>query len=165
MAEGSAPPSDAGRKLALISAHMFLRVTISCQGLAAEPIFVGELCGGDASAAMKLLAQCSGAAGLLQFLLNPTFGTLSDRFGRKAFFLLGPAWCAFGNLLTALFPRSIPMFCVMRVLNRTLATMSGSTVCAAALSDCASGDALSVAFARLGSAASLGTPPPPPPPP
>ena len=32
---------------------------------------------------MRLLALISSSSGLLQFFLNPTFGTLSDRFGRR----------------------------------------------------------------------------------
>ena len=139
-----------------ISFHMLLRVTIGCMGLAAEPLFVSDLCAGDASRAMRLLAQTSGASGLLQFLLNPTFGTMSDTFGRKAFFMVGPLTNAVSNLLSALFPTNMPLFAVLRVVSKALATLSGSTVCAAALSDCAKGDALSAASARLGSCASLG---------
>jgi MFS family permease len=139
-----------------ISLHMLLRVTIGCMGLAAEPLFVRNLCGGDASRAMRLLAQTSGASGLVQFVFNPTFGTLSDTFGRRVFFMVGPLTNAIGNLLASLFPSNLPLFACTRVICKAMATLSGSTVCAAALSDCASGDALSVAHARLGSCASLG---------
>lgn len=139
-----------------ISLHMLLRVTVGCMGLAAEPLFVGHLCGGDASAAMRLLAQTTGLSGLVQFLLNPTFGTMSDTFGRKIFFMVGPLTNAIANLCCALFPTNVPLFAVTRVVAKAMITLSGSTVCAAALSDLASGDALSNAFARLGSCASLG---------
>ena len=154
--KAAAKTSSNALKLNLISAHMFLRVAVGCQGLAAEPLFVGALCQGDASAAMQLLAQSSGACGLLQFLLNPTFGVLSDTFGRKVFFVLGPLSNVIGNTMIALNPTSKAVFFVCRTINKTMQTVSGSTVCAAALSDCASGDDLSVAFSRLGSAASLG---------
>jgi DHA1 family tetracycline resistance protein-like MFS transporter len=139
-----------------ISFHMLLRVSVGCMGLAAEPLFVGNLMGGDASAAMVLLARTSGASGLVQFLFNPTFGTLSDSFGRKIFFMVGPLTNAIGNLCCALFPTNTALFAITRVLGKAMATLSGSTVCAAALSDLATGDALSSAFARLGSCASLG---------
>lgn len=61
-----------------------------------------------------------------------------------------------GNTLIALNPTSKSVFFTCRTINKTMQTISGSTVCAAAHSDCASGDALSGAFAKLGSAASLG---------
>ena len=139
-----------------ISLHMLLRVTVGCMGLAAEPRFVGNLYGGDPSAAMRLLAQTSGASGLVQFLLNPTFGMMSDTLGRKIFFMVGPLTNAIANLCCAIFPTNIPLFAITRVIAKAMITLSGSTVCAAALSDLASGDALSNAFAQLGSCASLG---------
>eukprot|EP01052_Picozoa_sp_SAG31_P009997 SAG31_NODE_535_length_14348_cov_11.339603_20_plen_148_part_00 len=125
-----------GRLLLLINAHMFLRVAISCQILAAEPLLITAMMG-DPSVAMRVLAACSGASGFLQFALNPTFGTLSDTFGRKLFFEVGPAWCIIGDALIGLFPSSVSVFAVCRVLNRTMRTLSGSTVSSAALSDCA----------------------------
>lgn len=156
MGEEVQPANSNQASLNRISLHMLLRVTVGCMGLAAEPLFVGKLYGGDASAAMRLLAQTSGASGLLQFLLNPTFGTLSDTIGRKIFFMIGPLSNAIANLCCALFPTNVELFAVTRVIAKAMGTLSGSTICAAALSDVASGDALSNAFARLGSCASLG---------
>ena len=81
-------------------------------GNLAEPVLVTTMCGGDASSGMRLLANSSLAAGLMQFALNPTFGTLSDRFGRRKFFLVGPAISALSMLLLAAFPRMPVFFCV-----------------------------------------------------
>ena len=73
---------DVRRKLLLINAHMFARVTVGCSNMASEPLHAVALCGGDVSAGMAVLSLVSGLSGLLQFVLNPTFGTLSDRYGR-----------------------------------------------------------------------------------
>jgi MFS family permease len=149
-------PAGRAKSVRMISAHMFLNVCNKCQGLTAEPLLATAICGGDASAAMRMLASSSLVSGVLQFLLNPTFGTLSDRFGRKPFFLIGPAssiaWCG----LVAAFPRNRALFLLCRTLSKALGTLSGSTICSAALSDCASGDELSTASGRLGSAACTG---------
>ena len=64
------------------------------------------MCGNDATVAMQLLATSSGVSGLVQWALNPTFGKLSDRYGRRPFFLIGPAWNALGNCLIALNPQN-----------------------------------------------------------
>ena len=65
---------------------------------------------------MRLLALISSSSGLLQFFLNPTFGTLSDRFGRKPFLLIGPAWNTIGNALIA-YTQSPSLFMVLRVVS------------------------------------------------
>jgi MFS family permease len=141
---------------ALLSAHMFLRVTVGCCNMATEPMHAVAMCGGDVTAAMALLASSSGLTGLLQFVLNPTFGTLSDRFGRRPFFFVGPAWNCVGNLLIALNPRRRALFFVLRAVGKTLQTLSGSTITMAALSDCATGEQLTAWSAWLGSAACAG---------
>ena len=64
---------------------------------------------------MRLLALISSSSGLLQFFLTPTFGTLSDRFGRKPFLLIGPAWNTIGNALIA-YTQSPSLFMVLRVV-------------------------------------------------
>ena len=143
-------------KLNWIHLHMLLRIFCACQDLAAEPLLVTAMCGGDATAAMRMLASSSLGAGIIQFLLNPTFGTLSDRFGRKPFFLVGPLCSVFFNALIALQPSARTLFFCLRTAGKTLSTLSGSTVCSAAISDCVEGDELSIANARQGAAVGLG---------
>ena len=93
-------------KLLLINAHMFMRVTVGCSNMASEPVHALAMCGNDATVAMQMLATSSGISGLVQWLLNPTFGKLSDRYGRRPFFLIGPAWNTVGNFLIAMNPRN-----------------------------------------------------------
>lgn len=143
-------------KLLLINAHMFMRVTVGCTNMASEPVHCIRMCGGDPTAAMQLLATSSMASGLVQWALNPTFGKLSDRYGRRPFLLVGPIWNTLGNFLIAMNPNNRLAFAVLRVIGKTLQTLSGSTTSMAALSDCASGDRLTFWSAWLGSAACVG---------
>ena len=69
------------------------------------------MCGNDATVAMQLLATSSGISGLVQWLVNPTFGKLSDRYGRRPFFLIGPAWNTVGNFLIAMNPHNKVVHC------------------------------------------------------
>jgi MFS-type transporter involved in bile tolerance (Atg22 family) len=74
--------------------------------VASEPVHALAMCGYDATVAMQLLATSSGISGLVQWLVNPTFGKLSDRYGRRPFFLIGPAWNTVGNFLIAMNPHN-----------------------------------------------------------
>ena len=81
---------------------MFFRVFNSCQNIQGEPQLVLDLCNGDVSAGMRLLAASSTCTGLIQFLINPSIGKLSDKFDRKPFFQIGPAFNVLSNGLIAL---------------------------------------------------------------
>ena len=63
--------------------HMLVRVFQSCQNIQGEPQIALDLCRGDVSSAMRLLAATTTVGGLVQFLANPTLGGASDTFGRK----------------------------------------------------------------------------------
>ena len=79
-------------------------------------------------------------SGLLEFCLNPTFGKLSDRIGRRPFFLVGPAYVFLGNAVLAAFaknlsPSMLPLILVNSLLRKVAATVSGSVASVTALSD------------------------------
>ena len=107
--------------------HMFARVFNACQNIQGEPQIVLDLCRGDVSASMRLLATTSTAGGLLQFLMNPSIGGLSDTYGRKAFLRIGPLFNIVSNATIALFPSNFWAFCVLRTLDDALTTLSCST--------------------------------------
>eukprot|EP01043_Picozoa_sp_COSAG02_P060911 COSAG02_NODE_8063_length_2726_cov_2.042254_1_plen_392_part_00 len=110
-----------------------------------------DLCGGDVSKAMTVLATSSTMGGLLQFVVNPTLGGASDTFGRKKFLAIGPAFNIFSNGFIALFPKNFLAFIILRTLDDAFTTLSGSTTTSAAISDCASGPDLAIAMSKLGS--------------
>jgi MFS family permease len=105
---------------------------------------------------VRLLATSSTAAGLLQFLLNPSLGKLSDTYGRKLFMMIGPYFNVLSNAMIALFPSSFWNFAFFRTLDDVVTTLSGSTTSSAAISDCASGQGLAIAMSRLGTYIGLG---------
>ena len=160
MASAPSPaPLDAATKAKNVQRlyiHMFARVFNACQNIQGEPQIVLDLCRGDVSASMRLLATTSTAGGLLQFLANPSIGGLSDTYGRKAFLRIGPLFNIVSNATVALFPSNFWAFCVLRTLDDALTTLSGSTTTSAAISDCAAGPELAIAMSKLGSYIGLG---------
>jgi MFS family permease len=154
--QGATMSRSTSRKLLLINAHMLARVTVGCSNMASEPVHAVALCGGDVSAGMAVLSLVSGLSGILQFVLNPTFGTLSDRYGRKPFLLIGPMWNCVGNFLIAMNPTRRYVFALLKVVGKTLQTLSGSTTSSAVLTDLVSGDKLTVWSAYMSTAACTG---------
>ena len=49
-----------------------------------------KLCGGDAAAGMKTLANSQGLVGILSLIINQAGGRFSDATGRKTGLLVGP---------------------------------------------------------------------------
>lgn len=47
---------------------------------------------GNAAAAGSLLASTMAASGLVEFLVGPSFGKLTDSFGRRIFFYAYPVY-------------------------------------------------------------------------
>ena len=93
-------------------------------------------------------------SGLLEFCLNPTFGKLSDRIGRRPFFLVGPAYVFLGNAVLAVFaknlsPSMLPLILVNSLLRKVAATVSGSVASVTALSDVSSGRAFAINISKL----------------
>eukprot|EP01045_Picozoa_sp_COSAG04_P041660 COSAG04_NODE_12776_length_636_cov_0.525140_1_plen_208_part_10 len=134
------PSNDAQRRMAStlggLNRRAFLNVSVVTLCIQAEIQLVTELCGGDAARTALFLSTTSGFVGLTEFLLNPTLGRLSDRFGRRFFLLIGCTYCAVGNTLVGLLQPSLPVVAVNRVLSWALLTVSGSVVGSAAISDC-----------------------------
>jgi MFS family permease len=130
---------------------MLVRVFQSCQNIQGEPQIMLDLCNGDVSRAMTVLATSSTVGGLLQFIVNPTLGGASDTFGRKTFLKIGPAFNILSNGFIAMFPSNFWAFIVLRTLDDAFTTLSGSTTTSAAISDCASGPDLAIAMSKMGS--------------
>jgi MFS family permease len=93
--------------------------------MASEPVQAVAICGGDATAAMQMLASSSALSGLLQWALNPTFGKLSDIYGRKPFLMIGPSTNCLFNCLIATNPTNRRLFVALRVLGEPSAARAG----------------------------------------
>jgi len=134
--------------------HMAINVGINTLCVTTRPPLLQELTG-DPQRTGNLLSLWAGGIGLLEYLLNPAIGRLSDAHGRKSFLLLGPV----ANLLfkgnMALFP-SVNNLMLERIFSGCLTTMSGSTTCSAVLSDLSTGKGLAIQGAGLGMYAGIG---------
>jgi MFS family permease len=154
----------------LLYAHMFLNVTVLCLPIQARPVIIKALTKGDAGRTAAILAGLTSAVGLAEFLVNPVVGRLSDCLGRRPFLLLSPVASAglkllFFRLIAAAGKRggrgsgalTARLLALERVICGALATVSGSTLCSAVLSDLYSDEGeRAAASAVLGSWAGIG---------
>lgn len=111
---------------------------------------------GDAAATARLMGLMSASAAALELVINPVFGRLADKYGRKPFLLLAPAMISASHLAVGLFPTSL----VMAFADRTISgAMILSFVLAqnAALSDLFSGQELVLALCQNGTALGVGS--------
>lgn len=136
--------------LKAIKAHVFLSVMEHCISLQSEPLLITKLCGGDAAAAMRILANSQGLVGVLSLIINQAGGRISDATGRKTGLLVGPLLnivlgaFAFGN------PSSRQAIVVCRILRMIVTTFSNTVMVQASLLDALPGWRIGGAFAELG---------------
>lgn len=123
--------------------------------LQSEPMLVRELCNGNVSDAVQVLANTQGLVGLLGLFLNQIGGKLSDSIGRKPGLLLGP----FGNILLGQLVyfnssnRLLVLVC--RVMRMVITTFSNTVMISAALADTCSGKDLAAAASLMGASTGL----------
>jgi len=140
----------------LIAAHMGLNVAALTATLTSRPGMVIDLYNGDASAAATQMTAWTTSVGLLEFVLNPWCGWLSDSFGRKPCLLLSPVISVLLKLNAFRNP-SLRNLALERIISGAATTLSGTTSSSSALSDiCPTSTSLSLATAQLGTAAGLG---------
>ena len=85
-----------------LSWSFFLGVTALCTPLQVEPEIITKLYKGNLASAATAITSMSALAGLLEFALNPSMGSMSDVIGRRPFFIFGPLIVAVSNALVAL---------------------------------------------------------------
>eukprot|EP00928_Gymnodinium_smaydae_P080474 TRINITY_DN64161_c0_g1_i1.p1 TRINITY_DN64161_c0_g1~~TRINITY_DN64161_c0_g1_i1.p1 ORF type:complete len:504 (+),score=91.80 TRINITY_DN64161_c0_g1_i1:60-1571(+) len=96
----------------------------------------------------SILSSWAAAIGIIEFLLNPTIGSLSDSVGRRPFMLASPIACVVLKSWVAVRPSILSLSCE-KIVCDSLRTLSGSTMCAAALMDVLRGDEMAGAFGEL----------------
>jgi len=144
------------RQAQLIAAHMGLNVAALTATLTSRPGMVIALYDGDASAAATQMTAWTTSVGILEFVLNPWCGWLSDNFGRKPCLLLSPVVSVLLKLNAFRNP-SLRNLAMERIISGAATTLSGTTSSSSALSDiCPTSTSLSLATAQLGTAAGLG---------
>jgi DHA1 family tetracycline resistance protein-like MFS transporter len=136
--------------------YMALKVIQDTTTTSVWPLLLKDLYGGDVALATTAAATMSSLCGVVELFVNPIVGNLSDAFGRKAFFFLGPVANVVLSVLQIRFQTSIPMAFAQRVICQSLSTVSGSTIGSAVLSDVVSGNKYSEALGKLASFAGVG---------
>ena len=120
--------------------------------LQAEPLLIRRLVNNDPVTTAKVMANTSGAIGILGLLVNQFGGKLSDVIGRRPLFYLGPIVSVVMGIMTHQFSRSFNVVVGARIARILFTGFSSSVMCSAALSDVLSGKELSVAWSHMGAA-------------
>lgn len=115
---------------------------------------------GDSAQAAALMASAQSYGAMLEFLLNPLFGQLSETFGRKTFLNTMCGYSIIGNLILAKDPfmkiGKVPFIVINKALSGLLSSQSGSAMGVNAISDVSTGTQLGVNIARMSGAFGLG---------
>mmetsp|Transcript_54996 Transcript_54996/g.159199 ORF Transcript_54996/g.159199 Transcript_54996/m.159199 type:complete len:422 (-) Transcript_54996:73-1338(-) len=109
---------------------------------------VHDILNGDSAATARTMGLMSSAAALLEVFLNPVFGRLSDKYGRKPFLLLAPALDAALHALVAAFPKSLKVNIIDRVITGSMIYCFISPVNAALTDLYGTGPTLTAKMAR-----------------
>lgn len=84
------------------------------------PLLLKDLYGGNLALAAAAAATTSSICGMVELLVTPAVGNLSDRFGRRAFFMIGPFVNVLVSLLQIRYQRSVPVAFVQRIVGQSL---------------------------------------------
>lgn len=76
--------------------------------------------GGDAVATVKAMGLMSTFAALIELVVNPVLGKLSDEYGRKPFMMMAPLVNAFLHSLVALMPNNLSMQFIDRMISGSM---------------------------------------------
>eukprot|EP00931_Biecheleriopsis_adriatica_P117212 TRINITY_DN92750_c0_g1_i1.p1 TRINITY_DN92750_c0_g1~~TRINITY_DN92750_c0_g1_i1.p1 ORF type:complete len:434 (+),score=64.13 TRINITY_DN92750_c0_g1_i1:78-1379(+) len=133
----------------------FMFVTAVAMVIPTRAPMVLDIKKGDAAATARVLGLMSSCAAAIELFINPVFGQLSDMFGRKSFFLIAPAIDAFLHTLVAIFPKSLAVTFVDRMISGAM-IFAFKAPLTASLSDLFSGPQLASWLAKQGAAFGLG---------
>lgn len=112
---------------------------------------ISDCTGNDPARTSTLLAATSSAGGLVEFLLNPVLGNMTDSFGRKWVYYVGPAVSGVAMSLAVMLTegKNLPVLIVHKTLCWSLMSMSCSFISPITISDMYSGPELGIRVAKL----------------
>ena len=148
MANQSKEDEKKKAQLKLVQTHCTINMAVSILNFTTRGEMLLPLVGGDYNQVSTYMATWTGVTAALEFLLNPTFGKLSDTYGRKPFMMLSP-YAAIILKAWVLFSPSITSLTVERIVCDGLRTLSGTTMGSAAVTDLVPADQLGKAFSAL----------------
>jgi DHA1 family tetracycline resistance protein-like MFS transporter len=117
------------------------------------PKLIESFCGGNSSHASSIYGWLEALYSLMQFLLAPVLGSLSDRFGRRPI-ILGSLFGSGLDYLLVAFAPSLPWF----FLGRVVAGITGANITAASayIADVSPPEKRAANFGIIGAAFGLG---------
>jgi adenylate kinase len=133
----------------VIGSAFFLNVIQTTETMSANSTMMLQASSGDASKAARTMGMVSTIGALLEFLLNPLLGRLSDCYGRRVFVLLGSIGTTMMDLFVNLNPNSLSHLIARTILSTLFNTLIVTSV-RAGLSDQIGGKELGVANAKVG---------------
>lgn len=149
------PAAERKRIAFNVNVSLFFSVLQHCIQSQSEPLLIKRLVNQDPVATAQILANTSGAIGILGLFVNQLGGKLSDLIGRWPGFFVGPMSSVICGLLVHTYSDSLTAVIGLRVLRILLTSFSSSVVCGAALTDVISGKELSEAFSMMGASVGL----------
>ena len=78
-------PVQRDQALNTVLTYTFLKVMMDCSTISVWPLLLKDLYAGDVALAAAAAATTSSICGLVELVVTPAVGKLSDRFGRRLF--------------------------------------------------------------------------------
>ena len=114
--------------------HAAMNMFVSVVVYSTRTELLQQLLNGDFAATSQYVAFGTSGAALLEVLLNPTVGALSDTYGRRPFMMMAP-WANMVMKAWVVMSPSVFSLTAEKIICDGLRTMTGTTMTGAALSD------------------------------
>jgi DHA1 family tetracycline resistance protein-like MFS transporter len=138
------------RQIKLLFMHVSINMFVSILNFTTRTEMLNSLTG-DFERTSVIMANWTGGTALLEFLLNPTLGALSDKYGRRPFMVMAP-WASLVLKSWVFMNPTILSLSVEKIVCDGLRTCCGTTMTGTALSDLVSGPELAIYGAKMWSA-------------
>jgi len=117
----------------------------------ADTALITAAVNGDSARAGALLAATSSMGGLIEFVFNPILGKMTDDYGRKWVYYIGPLISGVGMSIVVLTTqgKSLPILLAHKALSWSLISMSLSFIGPVTISDMYSGQELAIKTVKM----------------
>eukprot|EP01048_Picozoa_sp_COSAG05_P003718 COSAG05_NODE_178_length_14897_cov_619.335248_15_plen_440_part_00 len=131
----------------LLQISFALTVMGMASTVTARAEFLLQFSGGDSAAASKLMGVMTSATSVLEFVLGPCLGRMSDKFGRRIFLLIGPMGLLVCDGLGCLLPARATI--IAGSIVRGMAITAFITILRGTIGDVVQGQAMALANSQM----------------